>query len=61
MSYQGDRDLLPRYWERKTPADVLRYRAEKNATSVDGLPAMPVTEPRGADIAGCSRCDRLRG
>jgi Pyridoxamine 5'-phosphate oxidase len=61
MSYEGDRDLLPRYWERKTPQDVRRYRAEKNATSIDGLPAMPVTEPSSADMAGCSRSDRLRG
>jgi hypothetical protein len=45
MGYEGDRDLLPRYWERKTPQDVVRYRVEKNATSIDGLPAIPVTEP----------------
>jgi hypothetical protein len=41
MSYQGDRDLLPRFWERKSPAEVVEYRAKKNATSVDGLPAVP--------------------
>ena len=41
MSYEGDRDLLPRFWERKSPQDVLDYRATKNATSIDGLPAVP--------------------
>jgi hypothetical protein len=61
MSYEGDRDLLPGYWERKTREDVLRYRAQKNATSIDGLPAMPVTEQAAADVAGGSRSDRLRG
>jgi hypothetical protein len=41
MAYQGDRDLLPRFWERKTAEQVAEYRAVKNATSIDGLPAIP--------------------
>ena len=48
MSYEDDRDLLPRYWERKTPAEVLAYRVQKNATSIDGLPAIPIPEPTTA-------------
>jgi len=42
MSYEGDRDLLPRFWERKSPEEVVDYRARKNARSIDGLPAVPV-------------------
>ncbi|HEX6499469.1 MAG TPA: pyridoxamine 5'-phosphate oxidase family protein [Micromonosporaceae bacterium] len=38
MSYAGDRDLLPRYWERRTDDEILAYHAQRNASSVDGLP-----------------------
>jgi hypothetical protein len=41
MSYEGDRDLLARFWARKTPEAVAEYRATRNATSIDGLPAVP--------------------
>jgi pyridoxamine 5'-phosphate oxidase-like protein len=41
MAYQGDRDLLPRFWERKSAEQVAQYRVTKNATSIDGLPAIP--------------------
>jgi hypothetical protein len=41
MAYQGDRDLLPRFWERKSAEQVAEYRGLKNATSIDGLPAIP--------------------
>ena len=41
LAYQGDRDLLPRFWERKNAEQVAEYRARKNATSIDGLPAVP--------------------
>jgi hypothetical protein len=41
MAYQGDRDLLPRYFERKSPEEIARYRAKKNTASIDGLPAVP--------------------
>jgi hypothetical protein len=44
MRHVEDRDLLGRYWERKSPEDTVRYRAEKNARSIDGLPAVPVNE-----------------
>jgi hypothetical protein len=36
----GERDLLPRWAERKGEDGVARYRAEKNTTSIDGLPAL---------------------
>ncbi len=44
MSYEGDRDLLTRYWERKSPEEIAEYRATRNATSIDGRPAIPVTD-----------------
>jgi hypothetical protein len=42
MSYESDRDLLPQYWARKSPDEVVEYRERKNLTSIDGLPAVPV-------------------
>jgi hypothetical protein len=41
MGYAGDRDLLARSHERKTDEELARYRATRNATSLDGLPALP--------------------
>jgi hypothetical protein len=38
MTYAGDRDLLPRFWERKSPEETADYRATRNATSIDGQP-----------------------
>jgi hypothetical protein len=45
MSYEGDRDLLPRYWHRKSPEETAEYWATRNATSIDGLPAIPDAGP----------------
>jgi hypothetical protein len=44
FDYKGQRDELMRWAEKKGPDGVRRYRAEKNAVSLDGLPA-----PRAAD------------
>ncbi|WP_203708899.1 pyridoxamine 5'-phosphate oxidase family protein [Asanoa iriomotensis] len=41
MTYEGDRDLLIRWAERKDDAALADYRHQKNATSIDGLPAFP--------------------
>jgi hypothetical protein len=41
MSYDGDRDLLARWSERKSDEELVRYRARRNARSIDGLPALP--------------------
>lgn len=38
MEYQGDRDLLLTSHSRRTAADLVTYRATKNAASIDGLP-----------------------
>jgi hypothetical protein len=37
MSYEGDRDLLVRFWEHKTPEQREHYQATRNATSIDGV------------------------
>jgi hypothetical protein len=38
MTYVADRDLLPRFWGRKSPEEIDKYRATRNATSIDGQP-----------------------
>src|SRR3954447_7458208 len=40
MEYAGERDLLLRFNERKTPEQVAEYQVAKNAVSLDGLPAL---------------------
>jgi hypothetical protein len=40
MTYEQDRDLLPQFWSRKTPDETVEYWTKKNATSIDGLPAV---------------------
>ena len=40
MELVGERDLLTRWTERKTPEQLAEYRAERNAASIDGLPAL---------------------
>jgi hypothetical protein len=39
LNYVGERDLLPAHMERKGPDGQVRYRRQKNAFSIDGLPA----------------------
>ena len=41
MDFVEDRQRLNEYWEDKTPDDMTAYWATKNATSIDGLPAVP--------------------
>jgi hypothetical protein len=41
MSYEGERDDQVRWARRKGPDGIERYVAEKNATSLDGLPGLP--------------------
>jgi hypothetical protein len=40
MELTGERDLLARIAEQKSPDELAAYRGEKNATSIDGLPAL---------------------
>ena len=39
MSFESDRDQLPRFAASKGPEGMREYRALKNARSIDGLPA----------------------
>lgn len=46
MTLDHPRDTLDRWAENKGEADLRRYKAEKNATSIDGLPTgLKVREP----------------
>jgi Pyridoxamine 5'-phosphate oxidase len=40
MDLREERDLLTRWTERKTPAQLAAYRTEHNTVSIDGLPAL---------------------
>ncbi len=47
MSYEADRTMLHEWAERRGPAGVEAYWAEKNAESIDGLPGLPSPSPAG--------------
>lgn len=47
MSYEGERDLLPPYMDRKGVEGQADYRRLKNRTSIDGLPAFDFDPPPG--------------
>lgn len=40
LAYRGEREQLPAWAERKGPDGLRAYRAEHNARSIDGLPAL---------------------
>lgn len=40
MDHAGDRHTLSKFFENKSDAEVAAYWAEKNVTSIDGLPAV---------------------
>lgn len=50
FEYVGDRDTLVRWSESKGPAGLAKYRREKNAHSVDGLPGLPAEAADPADL-----------
>lgn len=41
MHLEGERDQLELWARRKGPEGIAAYQAERNATSIDGLPAVP--------------------
>lgn len=45
MRLVGDRDVLDRAQERHDEAYFARYLEERNAVSLDGLPAVPTSDP----------------
>jgi len=42
-AYQGERDALIKYAEKKGPEGMVTYRAQKNHRSLDGLPGLDST------------------
>ena len=44
MELRGDRDLLDRHHERRDPEYFTDYLRRRNATSIDGLPAVPASD-----------------
>jgi Pyridoxamine 5'-phosphate oxidase len=53
MELTQERDVLVRHDEKKSAAQLAAYRAEKNAVSIDGLPALGVPDSPGvSDRAG---------
>jgi len=44
LTYDGDRDQLTTWAERRGPDGLVEYREEKNAVSIDGLPGLTESE-----------------
>jgi hypothetical protein len=42
MDFVGERETLDQWSDRKGPEDLVAYQSEKNAVSIDGLPALPL-------------------
>lgn len=49
MSYEGDRDLLIQSHARRSDEAIVEYWETRNATSLDGLPALAERVPAGVD------------
>jgi hypothetical protein len=41
MDHVGDRDLMRRWAAKRSPEQIAEYQRTRNATSIDGLPALP--------------------
>ncbi|MBW3574892.1 MAG: pyridoxamine 5'-phosphate oxidase family protein [Actinobacteria bacterium] len=55
LSFQGHRDQLVAWAERKGPAGVAAYQAQRNAASIDGLPGLDPQLPEASAAAKASR------
>jgi Pyridoxamine 5'-phosphate oxidase len=44
LRYEGGRDQLTKWAERRGPDGLVKYREEKNTSSIDGLPGLTVNE-----------------
>ena len=44
LSYEGERDQLTAWADRRGPEGLVEYREEKNAVSIDGLPGLGATD-----------------
>jgi hypothetical protein len=45
MALVAERETLDATWRSRDDERIARYKVERNATSLDGLPGLPVTEP----------------
>jgi hypothetical protein len=45
MSLEAERDVLDLHNAKKGPQRLAEYRLDRNAVSIDGLPAWPLDEP----------------
>ena len=66
MELTRERDVLVRHDEKKSAGQLAAYRAEKNAVSIDGLPALAApdsaVEPDGLGVADLSAAEpAIRG
>lgn len=68
MELSRERDVLLRHDEKKSAAQLAAYRAEKNAASIDGLPALDAPDsagftdgPGGADLSAAEPARRGTG
>jgi Pyridoxamine 5'-phosphate oxidase len=44
LHYEGERDQLTTWADRRGPDGLVEYRGEKNAVSIDGLPGLSATD-----------------
>jgi hypothetical protein len=44
LSYEGERDQLTTWADRRGPEGLVEYRGEKNAVSIDGLPGLSAAD-----------------
>jgi Pyridoxamine 5'-phosphate oxidase len=44
LQYDGERDQLTTWADRRGPEGLVEYRGEKNAVSIDGLPGLSATD-----------------
>ncbi|WP_437668923.1 pyridoxamine 5'-phosphate oxidase family protein [Sorangium sp. So ce131] len=61
MTFERERDTLSKWAVRKGPEGLVRYRQEKNATSIDGLPGLPAASAsdQGASSGAASSSGTL--
>lgn len=66
LRFEGERDLLDQWTDRKDDATLVDYRLRHNAQSIDGLEALPVPTPlpaaaEGATVSTGETASRLGG
>ena len=52
FEYQGERDTLIRWAEKKGPEGLESYWSEKNLSSMDGFPTGLMGEEKPAEVGG---------